>query len=57
MARWTLRSFAGIALAGQAQMASLDVDEVAHYCYQMLKGYAALQKFVPKRDPRSWEVL
>ena len=45
-----------IALAGQAQMATMDVDEVAHYCYQMLKGYAAIQKFVPKRDLRSWEV-
>ena len=45
-----------MARAGQAQMASLDTDEVAHYCYQMLKAYAGLQHFVPKRDPRSWEV-
>jgi len=45
-----------IARAGQEQMASMDVEEVAHYCYQMLKGYAALQRFKPKRDPRSWEV-
>lgn len=37
-------------------MATMDVDEVAHYCYQMLKAYAALQNFKPKRDPRSWEV-
>ncbi|KAL1512259.1 hypothetical protein AB1Y20_005521 [Prymnesium parvum] len=44
-----------IALAGQAQMATMDVDEVAHYCYRMLKAYATLQKFKPKRDPRSWE--
>lgn len=45
-----------LAAAGQARMASMDVEEVTHYCYQMLKGYAALQKFTPKRDPRSWEV-
>jgi len=45
-----------MARAGQRQMASMDVDEVANYCYQMLKGYAALQRFKPRRDPRSWEV-
>ena len=45
-----------VALAGQQRMAQMDVEEVTHYCYQMLKGYAAIQKFVPKRDPRSWEV-
>ena len=27
-----------IALAGQTRMAAMDTDEVAHYCYQMLKG-------------------
>jgi protein glucosyltransferase len=46
----------GIAMAGQARMAMMDVDEVAHYCYSMLKAYAAVQRFKPKRDPRSWEV-
>ena len=45
-----------IALAGQELMAQMDTEEVAHYCYRMLKGYAAMQKFTPKRDPRSWEV-
>jgi len=45
-----------IALAGQAQMATMDVDEVSHYCYQMLRQYAGLQRFTPRRDPRSWEV-
>ena len=45
-----------IAKAGQERMAEMDTDEVAHYSYQMLKGYAALQRFTPKRDPRSWEV-
>jgi len=45
-----------MARAGQAQISSLDTREVAHYCYQMLKAYAAMQRFVPKRDPRSWEV-
>lgn len=45
-----------IAKAGQERMAAMDTDEVAHYAYQMLKGYAALQRFKPKRDPRSWEV-
>jgi len=45
-----------IARAGQEQIASMDVDEVANYCYQMLRGYAKLQRFKPKRDPRSWEV-
>ena len=38
-----------IALAGQARMAQMDVDEVTHYCYQMLKGYAALQRFAEAR--------
>ena len=42
-----------IATAGQERMAEMDTDEVANYCYQMLKGYAALQRFKPKRDPRS----
>jgi len=46
----------GIATAGYERMAQMDVEEVAHYCYQMMKAYAAMQKFVPKRDPRSWEV-
>ena len=45
-----------IATAGQERMAQMDVDEVAHYCYQMLRAYAASQRFKPKRDPRSWEV-
>ena len=45
-----------IATAGQERMAEMDTDEVANYCYQMLKGYAALQRFKPKRDPRSWEM-
>ena len=45
-----------IALAGQERMAQMDVDEVTHYCYQMLKAYAKLQRFTPKRDPRSFEV-
>ena len=45
-----------IAKAGQERMAAMDTDEVAHYCYEMLKVYAASQRFVPKRDPRSWEV-
>ena len=50
-------SFArGIALAGQERMAQMDVHEVTHYCYQMLKAYAKLQRFKPVRDPRSWEV-
>ena len=46
----------GIARAGQERMAAMDTDEVAHYCYQMMRGYAASQRFTPKRDPRSWEV-
>ena len=29
---------------------------MTHYCYEMLKGYAALQRFTPKRDPRSIEI-
>ena len=37
-------------------MAQMDVHEVTHYCYQMLKAYAKLQRFKPVRDPRSWEV-
>jgi len=45
-----------VALAGQARMAEMDPEEVTHYCYRMLKAYAAMQRFVPKRDPRSWEV-
>ena len=45
-----------LAQAGRERMAQMDVHEVTHYCYQMLKGYAALQRFKPKRDPRSWEV-
>ena len=45
-----------IALAGQERMAQMDVDEVTHYCYQMLKAYARLQRFKPTRDPRSFEV-
>ena len=45
-----------LAHAGRERMAQMDVHEVTHYCYQMLKGYAALQRFKPKRDPRSWEV-
>eukprot|EP00965_Chrysotila_dentata_P220987 6192120-Pleurochrysis_carterae.AAC.2 len=45
-----------LALAGQQRMAQMDVEEVTHYCYQMLKGYAAMQRFKPKRDPRSFEV-
>ena len=45
-----------MALAGQERMAQMDTEEVTHFAYQMLKGYAALQRFTPKRDPRSWEV-
>ena len=45
-----------IARAGQERMAQMDTDEVAHYCYQMIKAYATSQRFTPKRDPRSWEV-
>lgn len=45
-----------IALAGQELMAQMDTEEVTHYCYRMLQGYAALQRFKPRRDPRSWEV-
>ncbi len=45
-----------LAEAGQARMAQMDLHEVTHYCYQMLKGYAKLQRFKPRRDPRSWEV-
>ena len=46
----------GIALAGQERMAQMDTEEVTNFAFQMLKGYAALQRFKPKRDPRSWEV-
>ena len=42
----------GIALAGQERMAQMDTEEVTNFAYQMLKGYAALQRFKPKRDPR-----
>ena len=35
---------------------SPDPNQVTNFAYQMLKGYAALQRFTPKRDPRSWEV-
>jgi hypothetical protein len=45
-----------IAAAGYARMAQMDTDEVAHYCYQFMRHYAALQRFKPVRDPRSWEV-
>ena len=45
-----------MALAGQERMAQMDTEEVTHFAYQMLKGYAALQRFTPKRDLRSWEV-
>ena len=45
-----------MALAGQERMAQMDTEEVTNFAFQMLKGYAALQRFKPKRDPRSWEV-
>ena len=45
-----------IALAGQERMTQMSTEEVTNFAYQMLKGYAALQRFKPKRDPRSWEV-
>ena len=45
-----------IATAGYERMSQMDVEEVSHYCFQMMKAYAALQRFKPKRDPRSWEV-
>ena len=37
-----------IAVAGQERMAQMDTDEVAHYCYQMLRSYAAIQRFTPR---------
>lgn len=45
-----------IAQAGYDRMSQMDTQEVTHYCAEMLRGYAALQRFKPKRDPRSFEV-
>jgi len=45
-----------IARNGYERMAQMDTLEVTHYCAEMLKGYAALQRFKPRRDPRSFEV-
>ncbi|EOD34076.1 hypothetical protein EMIHUDRAFT_441372 [Emiliania huxleyi CCMP1516] len=45
-----------LAQRGFERMLQMDTAEVTHYCYEMLKGYAALQRFTPKRDPRSIEI-
>ena len=42
-----------MALAGQERMAQMDTEEVTHFAYQMLKGYAALQRFTPRLHPRA----
>mmetsp|Transcript_30621 Transcript_30621/g.97961 ORF Transcript_30621/g.97961 Transcript_30621/m.97961 type:complete len:601 (-) Transcript_30621:199-2001(-) len=45
-----------LAQRGYERMLQMDTAEVTHYCFEMLKGYAALQRFTPKRDPRSIEI-
>ena len=41
-----------IARAGQERMAQMDTDEVAHFCYTMLKGYCEIAIHTASR--RGW---